>query len=291
MHRISLASIVLFFSFTCAAVAEDQPAIKLWPADRIVQLDKPEKITERSKDPAKPNRSFTFVSEPTIQPFLPAHGAQPTAAVIVCPGGGYGGLAIDKEGYAVAQWLNQQGIAGVVLKYRVPTRKDDAKHLLPLQDVQRAMGLVRLHAKEWNIDPARVGVIGFSAGGHLAANVSNNNETRAYDAVDEADKLSCRPDFAILIYPAYLHAGDKLSADINVTAKTPPTFLVQAEDDHIGIENCLYYYLALKNAKVPGEMHLYPTGGHGYGLGVNGGPVATWPASCERWLRDLTVKN
>jgi acetyl esterase/lipase len=171
----------------------------------------------------------------------------------------------------------------------VPKRADDPKHLLPLQDAQRALGYLRFHAKELNIDPSRIGVMGFSAGGHLAANLSNNFEKRAYEAVDDADKVSCRPDLAILIYPAYLAAGDKLSSDIKVTSATPPTFLVQSEDDHIGVENCLFYYLALKNNKVAAAMHLFPTGGHGYGLGVNGGLVATWPQICARWLQDMKV--
>ena len=289
MKQILIALSLCASLSTVSSIAAEPAEVPLWPAQRIVKLDQPEKTTERSKDPAKPNRSITFVSDPTIT-FYPAPAADvPPAAVVICPGGGYGGLAIDKEGYAVAAWLNKLGIAGVVLKYRVPRQARDSKHLLPLQDAQRALGYVRFHAKEMNIDPARIGIIGFSAGGHLAANLSNNFAARAYEAVDEADKVSCRPDFAILIYPAYLAAGDKLSADMKLTSATPPTFLIQAEDDHIGVENCLFYYLALKNNKVPVEMHLFPTGGHGYGLGGNGGAVATWPLICARWLQEMKL--
>jgi acetyl esterase/lipase len=159
-----------------------------------------------------------------------------------------------------------------------------------LQDVQRAIGIVRSRAQEWHLNPARIGVLGFSAGGHLAAAASNIYDERTYPHVDAADEASCRPDFAVLIYPAYLtvkEQGDKISPELNVTSKTPPSFIVMAEDDPVRVENALFYTLALKNAKVPAELHVYPTGGHGYGLRPNGHAVTTWPQRAAEWLDGL----
>jgi acetyl esterase/lipase len=230
------------------------------------------------------------VSVPTITVFRPPASQNTGAAVLVCPGGGYSILAMDLEGTEVCQWLNSIGVTGVLLKYRVPKRAGDDKHQLPLQDAQRALGLVRFHAKEWDINPARIGVLGFSAGGHLTANLSNNFDKRVYEPVDDADAVSCRPDFALPIYPAYLVLKDKnneLAPELKVTANTPPTFLVQTEDDGIRVENSLFYYLALKNAKVPAEMHLYATGGHGYGLRPSDKTVTSWPKRAGEWMRSL----
>ena len=190
----------------------------------------------------------------------------------------------------MCQWLNSIGVTGVLLKYRVPKRAGDDKHLLPLADAQRALRLVRFHATQWRIAPKRIGVLGFSAGGHLAVNLSNNYDERAYEPVDEADQVSARPDFALAIYPAYLaikEQGDKLAPELKVTANTPPTFLVQTEDDGVRAENSVMYYLALKHAKVPVEMHLYAAGGHGYGLRPTDQTVTTWPQRAAEWLRGL----
>ena len=169
-------------------------------------------------------------------------------------------------------------------------RPGDEKHILPLQDAQRALGLVRFHAKEWNLDPKRIGVLGFSAGGHLAAHLSTSFDKRVYEPVDDADRVSCRPDFTVPVYPAYLVVkgqDNKLAPDINVTTNTPPAFLIQAEDDGVGVENSLFYYLALKHAKVPVEMHLYPDGGHGYGLRPSAQLISSWPKRAEEWLREM----
>jgi acetyl esterase/lipase len=207
--------------------------------------------------------------------------------VVVCPGGGYGILALDLEGTEICEWLNSIGVTGVLLKYRVPKRPGLEKHIAPLQDVQRAIGLVRSRAQEWHLDPTRIGVLGFSAGGHLAAAASTNYETRIYPRTDAADDTSCRPDFSVLVYPAYLTVkdqGDKISPELPITAQTPPTFIVMAEDDPIRVENALFYTLALKNAKVPCELHIYPTGGHGYGLRPNGQTVTTWPQRAAEWM-------
>jgi acetyl esterase/lipase len=213
-------------------------------------------------------------------------------AVVVFPGGGYSILAMDLEGTEVCDWLNKAGVTCVLLKYRVPNSGPYPKSPAALQDAQRSVGLAREHAAEWGIDPKRVGVLGFSAGAHLAAALSTHFEQRLYDPVDAADKLSCRPDFAIVIYPGYLALEDKKFAanpDINPTADTPPTFLVQAEDDTVHVENALVYYQQLKNAKVPAELHIYAQGGHGYGLRRTQLPVTTWPEAAEKWLHTIGV--
>jgi len=230
------------------------------------------------------------VSQPTITIYAPPADKNTGAAVLVCPGGGYNILAYDLEGTEVCDWLNSIGVTGVLLKYRVPKRPGDEKHLLPLADAQRAMRLIRSRATEWKINPQRIGVLGFSAGGHLTANLSNNYDEKTYDPVDDADKLSARPDFALPVYPAYLVEKkqlDKLAPDMKVTGNTPPTFLVQAEDDGIHVENALFYYLALKQAKVSAELHVYPKGGHGYGLRPTDSVVTTWPKRAEDWMRGL----
>jgi acetyl esterase/lipase len=231
------------------------------------------------------------VSAPTITLYKAAD-KNTGAAVVVFPGGGYNILAIDLEGTEVCDWLNSSGINCVLLKYRVPGTGPYPKSAAALQDAQRAMGLVRLHAAEWGIDPSRVGVLGFSAGAHLAAAISTHFEQRLYDPVDAADKLSCRPDFAVVVYPGYLALAEKNFApnsDINPTANTPPTFIVQAEDDPVHVENAVVYFMALKNAKVPAELHVYSQGGHGYGLRRTALPVTTWPQSVEIWLRTIKI--
>jgi len=231
------------------------------------------------------------VSVPTLTLYKPK-GHNSGAAVIVFPGGGYQILAMDLEGTEVCDWLNSAGVTCVLLKYRVPGTGPYPKSPAALQDAQRSMGLVRQHAAEWGIDPNRVGVLGFSAGGHLAAAISTHFDQRLYDPIDAADKLSCRPDFAVVIYPGYLALSDKNFApnpDINPTATTPPTFIVQAEDDPVHVENATVYFQQLKNAKVPAELHIYSQGGHGYGLRRSALPVTTWPQSVETWLHTIGV--
>jgi acetyl esterase/lipase len=231
------------------------------------------------------------VSTPTLTLFTPK-GKNTGAAVVVFPGGGYHILAIDLEGTEVCDWLNSAGITCVLLKYRVPDTGPFPKSPAALQDAQRALGLVRQHAAEWGIDPNRIGVLGFSAGAHLAATLSTHFDQRIYDPIDAADKLSCRPDFAVIVYPGYLALAEKNFAanpDINPTAATPPQFIVQAEDDPVHVENSTVYFLALKNAKVPAELHLYAEGGHGYGLRRTELPVTTWPQSAEIWLRTIKI--
>jgi acetyl esterase/lipase len=231
------------------------------------------------------------VSTPTLTLYAPK-GKNTGAAVLVFPGGGYNILAMDLEGTEVCDWLNSAGITCVLLKYRVPGTGPYPKSSAALQDAQRSLGLIRAHAAEWKVDPNRIGVLGFSAGAHLAAALSTHFNQRLYDSIDEADKLSCRPGFAVIIYPGYLALADKNFAanpDVTPTASTPPTFIVQAEDDPVHIENAVTYFLALKNAKVPAELHVYAQGGHGYGLRRTELPITNWPASVESWLRTIKI--
>ena len=286
---------LLLAAFAVAVVAHASEPIPLWPKGAPNETG----TIGAEVDTTKPNGGLVAgkrvirlgnVSTPTITLYRPPQDKDTGAAVVIFPGGGYNILALDLEGTEVCEWLNTIGVTGVLLKYRVPKRPGDDKHLLPLQDAQRAVGLVRFHAAEWGINPKRIGVLGFSAGGHLTANVSNNFDKRGYEPVDEADQVSCRPDFALPIYPAYLalkDQGDKLAPELKVTSNTPPTFLIQTEDDGIRVENSLFYYLALKQAKVPVEMHLYATGKHGYGLRPSEHTVTTWPKRAEEWLRGL----
>lgn len=232
------------------------------------------------------------VVKPTITLYKAKDVSSPAPAVVVFPGGGYRILAIDLEGTEVCDWLNSIGVNCVLLKYRVPNTGPYPKSAAALQDAQRAMGLVRQHAAEWGIDPNRVGVLGFSAGGHLSAAISNLYEKRLYDQVDDADQLSCRPDFSVVVYPGYLALADENFApnpEIHPTEKTPLTFVVQAEDDPVHVENAIVYYRQLKDAKVPAELHIYAQGGHGYGLRRTTLPVATWPQEVEKWLHTIQV--
>jgi acetyl esterase/lipase len=274
----------------CSADASE--SLTLWPknvpGEKSGVAVRPETTTLSPRlVSGKPITRLSNVSVPTITLYRPPADKDTGTAVVVCPGGGYQILAIDLEGTEVCQWLNSIGVTGVLLKYRVPPHKGVERYIAPLQDVQRAVGVVRFHAAEWHLDPKRIGIIGFSAGGDLAALASTRFDQRTYPPVDEADHVSCRPDFAMLIYPAYLvrKEGPELAPELTVTSNTPPTFLVQTEDDPIHVENSLFYYLALKQAKVPAEMHLFAKGGHGYGLRASDNPVTLWPTLAGEWLR------
>lgn len=249
----------------------------------------------------------TNVSRPTMTLYAP-QGHNTGVAVVVFPGGGYQMLAMDLEGTEICDWLTSRGITCVLLKYRVPdsgpTWKDGHRYYpkvqTALQDAQRTLGLVRQHAAQWHVDPHKVGVMGFSAGGHLVAAVSTHFERRTYPVVDDADGLSSRPDFAIALYPGHLWVHEdeddatrdetdlKLRPDIHATADTPPTFLLQAEDDHVdGVEQSLAYYVTLQKAGVPTELHLYAQGGHGFGLRPSKLPIRRWPELVEQWLHTI----
>ena len=230
------------------------------------------------------------VTEPTLTLYLAPKAGNTGAAVVVFPGGGYSILAIDLEGTEVCDWLNSIKVNCLLLKYRVPGSGPYPKSSAALQDAERAMGLARQHASEWGIDPKRIGVLGFSAGGHLAAAISTHYDQRLYPPVDAADQQSSKPDFAIVIYPGYLALADKnfeFNPDIPVTAATPPTFLVQAENDPVHVENVIQYFMELKKAGVPAELHVYTKGGHGYGLRPTELPVTHWPELATTWLKTI----
>jgi acetyl esterase/lipase len=255
----------------------------------------PEVDTTSAKDQliaGKPVVRLGNVSAPTITLYSPV-GNNSGTAVLVFPGGGYRILAIDLEGTEVCDWLTASGISCLVLKYRVPDSGPYPKSPQALEDAQRAMGLIRSHAAEWHIDPNRIGVLGFSAGAHLAAALSTHFADRLYKPIDAADQLSCRPDFQVVIYPGYLAMGNQNFApnpDVPVIAQTPPAFLLQTEDDRVAhVESSLDYYAALKNAHVPVEMHLYTEGVHGYGLRRTALPVTAWPQLVITWLHTIKM--
>jgi acetyl esterase/lipase len=289
----------LLTMLACSTLGAEQSGvpIALWPAglpDLAGGSAKfapgPEQDTTTAKDNLVAGKAVIRtgnVTEPSLT-FYPAPAQSNSgAAVVVFPGGGYHILALDLEGTEICSWLNSIGINAALLKYRVPEPPGVPRYAAPLQDAQRALGIVRSHAADWHVDPKRIGVLGFSAGGHLAALLSNDYQTRSYSFFDDADRASCRPDFAILIYPAYLTGNDRttLSPELKVNAQTPPTFLVQTEDDPIHVENSLVYYRGLTAAKVPAEMHLFSSGGHGYGMRPSPEAVSGWPALAEAWLR------
>jgi len=248
----------------------------------------------------KPYLEVSNVSRPTITVY-PPKGKNTGAAVIVFPGGGYKILATDLEGTEVCDWLTPKGITCVLLKYRVPYSGHhwnpeckcyrNPKTPMALQDAQRALGLVRLHAAEWHIDPHKIGVLGFSAGGHLSADISTHFEQRLYPPVDSADQQSCRPDFSVVLYPGHLWiARDRfeLNPAVPVTKQTPPTFLLHAQNDDVDdVNHSLVYYMALKKAGVPVEMHLYAEGGHAFGLRPTTFPITRWPQLVETWLKTI----
>jgi len=240
------------------------------------------------------------VSVPTMTMYAP-EGRNTGVAVVVFPGGGYQFLAMDSEGTEICDWLTSRGITCVLLKYRVPdsgpTMKDGhgyyPKVQTALQDAQRTLRLVRQHATEWQVDTHKIGVIGFSAGGHLVAAVSTHFPQRTYPPVDDADKLSCRPDFAMAIYPGHLWTpGTELTlrSDIPVRPDVPPTFILHAEDDPIDpVKHSLTYYAALQKAGVPVELHLYAQGGHAFGLRATRLPIGQWPVLAEQWLQTIGI--
>lgn len=294
----TLACLGLAIQLSVTLHAEEKlKPIELWPAG--APGEKGDIGEER--DVSKPNEGLVAgkplirlanVSHPTLTVYKPSADKDTGAAVVVCPGGGYSILALDLEGTEICEWLNSIGVTGILLKYRVPSRAGLEKHTAALQDAQRALGLVRHRSAEFSIDSSRIGILGFSAGGHLSAAASVIYDQRTYPKVDDADTVSCRPDFTVLVYPAYLTVkedGDKISPELKLNQQTPPTFIVMAADDGVRVENALFYSLALKNAKVPVELHIYPTGGHGYGMRPTQEAVTTWPKRVEEWMRSLQL--
>jgi acetyl esterase/lipase len=300
LFGLALGCTCLFSSFLLPAAAQEKPAeraaeksINVWPAKppgRIAAVG--EEADTSGPDgravAGKPVIRLGNVSTPMLTVFSPPQDKNTGAAVMVCPGGGYNILAYDLEGTEVCQWLNSIGVTGVLLKYRVPRAEKEGRPLEPLQDAQRGLKLIRAHAQDWGIDPERIGVLGFSAGGNLAARLSTGYARATYENSDAIDAVSCRPDFAILIYPAYLfdkESDQLVASDLPVTAETSPTFMAMAFDDRVGPENVLRYAMALKKVEVPTELHLYPTGGHGFGLRKTEAPVTWWPERCADWMQ------
>jgi len=305
MQKIIFSLIFSLFSFMAFAQNHTLP---LWPGNPPLQnaSDLKEEATQQGI------LRIANVQTPTIEVYLPTKQIATGEAVVIFPGGGYGILAYDWEGTDFAKWLNAQGIAGIVVKYRLPISKSltDAKEV-PLMDAQRAIRLVRKNAEAWNIDPTKVGVMGFSAGGHLASTLSTQYNHEVNRPKDEIDAIAARPDFSILVYPvisfrdAAVHSGsrknlvgehasqelmDRFSGELNVNAQTPPTFLVHAQDDKgVPIENSLLYYQALHKHGVKASLHIYPTGGHGFGFGLGKGAVESWREVLLTWM-DETVK-
>ena len=268
-----------------ASVWAEKPAsssvptiVNLWPKDQMPGrgLKGPEKeLPSRGDNVIR----ITDINEPSIDVYKVANSSKPTPAVIVCPGGAYNILAYNKEGTEIATWLNSIGITGIVLKYRVPSNLDGA-----FQDIQRAIRIVKHNAADWNISPMHIGVMGFSAGGHLSARLSTNFSQATYPRLDVVDDKNLRPDFAILVYPAYLSkVPGKLSEGLPVNDKTPPTFIVHTEDDKSFIAGSKVYRDALDASKVVNEFFLCATGGHGYGLRSDK-EISAWPKKCQAWL-------
>jgi acetyl esterase/lipase len=272
--------------------------VPIWPGSApdtrpVAGPERAETTGKNSLVAGRPWVAESNVSQPTMTVYAPA-GKNTGAAVVVFPGGGYEILAMDLEGTEACDWLTSRGITCVLLKYRVPAPRS-APHwgaypqsAMALEDAQRTVGLVRLHAAEWHIDRQKIGVLGFSAGGHLVAAMSTHFAQRLYPAVDAADQESCRPDFAVALYPGHLWIDDnkfELNPAVPVTSQAPPTFLLQAEDDdEDDVNDSLVYYIALKNAGVPVEMHLYAHGGHAFGLRRTRFPITEWPELVETWL-------
>ena len=295
----SLAAVVAFSASLFTQKPAWQPpsghlTLNLWPhgAPGARPSSGSEVDTTTTKDTliaGKPVVRLGNVSTPTLTIYAPPQ-KNSGAAVVVFPGGSYRILAIDLEGTEVCDWLNTVGITCLLVKYRVPDSGPYPKSSAALQDAQRALRIVRSHADQWHIDAQRIGVLGFSAGAHLAAALSTHFDQRLYDPMDASDKVSCRPDFAVIIYPGYLALAEQSFApnpEIHVTSQTPPSFIVQAEDDPVHVENSTVYFLALKNAKVPAEMHLYANGGHGYGLRRTDLPITDWPKLVQTWLQTI----
>lgn len=275
--------------------------IPLWPGIPPDARFGP-KVNETSKRSSS-GAEVDNVSRPTMTVYSPKN-ANTGAAVVVFPGGGYKVIAIDLEGTEACTWVNAHGITCVVLKYRVP---DSGPHWegsckcevqpqapMALEDAQRALGLLRLHAAEFHVNPHKVGVLGFSAGGHLVTDISTHFAKRAYAPVDAADRVSCRPDFAVALYPGHQWRESdgwmKENPDIRPTKETPPTFIVQAENDPVdSINNSLVYYIALKDAGVLAELHLYAEGGHAFGLRPTKYPITRWPDLMMTWLGTIKI--
>jgi acetyl esterase/lipase len=302
MKQIAWAVLLLIWlCASCPTVRADKPkVIELWPGQapdetgsigsEYVRMSP--KLDRKQVEVTEPTRMLTNVTRPTITVCRPAKDQNTGTAILICPGGGYWNLYWQLEGEEVAAWLNSIGVTGVILKYRVPRRPGEPTSepaRRPLQDAQRAISLLRSRAREWDIDPQRIGTVGFSAGGHLAFATATSFTYRAYQPIDAIDKVDCRPNFTILVYPGYLKAKDKneLSSGLHIPPRTPPIFLVHGGADIISPpEHSVVTYLALKQAGIPAELHIYANAAHDFGVRPSDHPCSTWTAACVRWMKD-----
>lgn len=277
-----------------APALAQQITLPLWPngnpePSKVVgpEID-PSKDTERMVS-GKPTTRITNVSKPNLVVYSPPAGKNTGAAALVLPGGSYTRLAYEHEGSEVCEWLNSIGMTGVLVKYRVPEDGHYPENVEDLEDAQQAMRITRAHAAEWKIDPNRIGAIGFSAGAHLAVVLSTHPDFQGKNV--PASTIDARPNFQMVIYPGWLTGkGGKADAPVQPTAQTPPSFIVQAENDYTAhVENALVYFQALKDAKVPAELHLFTLGGHGFGLRPTELPISHWPALAEAWLHTIHI--
>ena len=306
MKPIKLIVSILSFSILMISANAQNNVLKIWPdgiPGSIININYFEKSMVTNERVSR----YEKVTDPSITVFLPAVEKATGAAVLICPGGGYGVLSFDHEGFAIARWLNDNGIAGIILKYRLPSdliMKD--KSVGPLQDAQEAMRIIRRKASEWKIDPWKVGVIGFSAGGHLASTLSTHYAEKVYEV---KDTTSARPDFSLLIYPvisfdsSFTHSGSRknligdnpsdeavkhFSNELLITDNTPPAFLVHSADDKVvPVKNSIVYFEGLVKNNIPAELHVFQKGGHGYGLAINKGTQSAWPDLCLYWLKEI----
>jgi acetyl esterase/lipase len=280
--------IVLFGS----ALAADPPGINLWPGKapgEVKELPPEQDVNKPTDKPVgdRPIIKLTNVSTPQITVFEPPADKRTGCALIIAPGGGHNILAYDHEGTECAEFFAARGVTGIVLKYRVPFRNPEKRWEAAVQDAQRAVSLVRSKAADWKLDPNRIGILGFSAGGETAGLCAILHGQRQYEAVDKVDDISCRPDFAALIYPGGLENKRNpgtLQDHVKVDSSTPPMFLVHAQDDPVSVANSILIFQELRKAKIPAELHVYASGGHGYGMRNTGHPVNSWPDRCAEWL-------
>jgi acetyl esterase/lipase len=301
MRPALLLPAIVALCLAAPAPAADKPlVVDLWPGTPPdepgtigAEYVRPSPKLDRSQvEVTESTRMITDVTKPTLTVYRPAKDKDSGTAVLICPGGGYWNLYWELEGEEVAAWLNSIGVTGILLKYRVPRRPDEPKGepaRRPLQDAQRAVSLVRSKAKEWGVHPDRIGIVGFSAGGHLAVATATSFEKRTYEAVDAVDKIGCRPDFAIPVYSGYLKAKDRdeLAAGIIVPKGTPPMFIAHGGADPISEPaGSVLLYQALKRAGTSAELHVYATATHDFAVRASGRPCSKWTQSCADWLRD-----
>ncbi|HVU34083.1 MAG TPA: alpha/beta hydrolase [Opitutaceae bacterium] len=292
--------LLLMLTATVAS-AQVPDVVRLWPgaAPGSAAVTFTEKITERSKDPKKHDRIYTQIVDPELAVHRPAHPNG--VAVIIAPGGGYERIVIDKEGPDTSAWLNGLGVTAFVLKYRLPDEGHANGDRVPLQDAERAVRVVRAHAAAWGLDPHRIGFLGYSAGGHLSAMLAFHFDAAVYDAVDDADALSARPDFSVIGYPmtaplprqdapSLVRMFQEFPLRVRAGVSYPPVFILQADDDHVvGPRGAAEIYLELKRADVPAELHIFRHGGHGFGIRDTRGPNRQWPELCAGWMKEIGI--